>query len=145
MKWEESDMQPPDAVEGGKTYDATVVSAEEKISQKGNPYINLKLAVYVTPDKPVTLYTAVMVAFPPKLKAFCLSAGLYKQWAAQELHYSECGNHSCRVVISKTKNEKGYFEIDTFEVPSDAEAKIAKAKEELAAGAGSVVGDEVPF
>jgi len=145
MKWEDSDLQPPDSVEGGKTYDATVITAEERMSQKGNVYINMKLAVFVSPDKPATLYTTVMVAYPPKLKAFCLSAGLYKQWLTQELHYSECRNRSCRVVISEQQNEKGYFEVDTFEVSDNAEVKLQEARKQLASTGVGGGDDEIPF
>lgn len=143
MKWDESDMVPPASLEPNKTYDATVISAEERTSQKGNEYISLKLAVYVTPDKPVTQYTQVMVAFPPKLKAFCLSAGLYRQLASQELHYTDCGNKSCRVIIGTKKNDKGYYEVESFEVPADAAAKYEAAKKELAESPGATT--EVPF
>lgn len=143
MKWETSDMVPPASLEPNKVYDATVIAAEERVSQKGNPYISLKLSVYVTPDKPVTQYTQVMVAFPPKLKAFCLSAGLYRQLASQELHYSDCGNKSCRVIIGSKKNDKGYYEIESFEIPVDAETQYAAAKKELAESGGATT--EVPF
>jgi hypothetical protein len=142
MKWDSADIEPPRALEPGKAYAATVMDAEERVSKNGNPYIDLKIAVYVTPDKPVTQYTNVMVAFPPKLRAFCLSAGLFRQYAAQELHFSDCCNKSCCVIIGKKKNDNGFYEIETFEVPADAEARLKAARDELATVSGA---QQVPF
>lgn len=144
MKWDTADMEEKKSLlEPGETYDATVIFAEEKTSQNGNPYINLKLAVYVTPDRPVTQYACVMPKWPDVFKAFCFSAGLYRQLASKELHHSDCGNKSCRVIISKKKDDNGYYKIESFQVPADAEARYAAAKAELAESPGATT--EVPF
>ena len=90
MKWSPEDMEKPDLLECGKTYDAKVVEAKERVSQKGNDYINLRLAVYATPDKAVTQYTVVMPTWPDKFKAFLLSAGMFRQLAAQEIRAADC-------------------------------------------------------
>jgi hypothetical protein len=144
MKWTNEDMERPDSVELGATYDATVTQATEKVSKAGNDYINLKLAVYADPDKPATLYTVVMPSFPDKFTAFLMSAGMYRQLASQEIYASDCEGKNCKVIIGKEKNDKGYAEVDTFEIPADAAARLAEAKKELAA-APAVSDSDLPF
>ena len=146
MKWDESDTEQPELFEPGGVYDATVVEANEKESKKGNLYINLKLKVYATPDKSFTMYTMVMPQFPSKFKAFCLSAGLQAQYAAQELSPGDCYQRNCRVILSDAKNERGYYDVESFQVTAEAEMKLQHAKDQLAAGASSAPSDDdIPF
>ena len=144
MKWKPEDMEKPDLLECGKTYDAKVVEAREKVSQKGNDYINLRLAVYASPDKTVTQFTVIMPQWPDKFKSFLLSAGMYQQLAAQEITAADCEGKNCRVMIGDKKNDDGFVEIVSFEIPADAAEKMKAAKSEQAS-APKVALDDLPF
>ena len=144
MKWTPEDTQKPDLLECKKTYDASVITAEEQVSKAGNDMIKLKLAVYATPDKAVTQFVYLLPIVWDKFKAFLASAGLYRQLAAQELTAGDCQGKNCRVIMSSKTNDNGYPEIESFEVPDDAVEKLAAAKEEMAV-APKVALDDLPF
>ena len=48
-------------------------------------------------------------------------------------------------MISEQKNEKGYFEADTFEVSDDPEVKLQEARKQLASTAVQGGHGEIPF
>tara|TARA_B100000519_G_scaffold161395_1_gene143836 strand:- start:6402 stop:6842 length:441 start_codon:yes stop_codon:yes gene_type:complete len=146
MKWTNEDTNSKGLLEGGKTYDATVVGATEATSKaSGNAMVVVKLAVHASPDKSVTQTVYILPAYFPKFKAFLESTGLFRQLAAQELRASDCEGKHCRVIMKDRKEDgSDYYEIDTFEIPADADAKLAAAKEELAA-APKVDLDDMPF
>lgn len=132
MRWSDNDVANKGGLlQCGETYDATVIEANERVSQKGNDYINLKLSVYADPDKPATQFCVIMPAWPEKLKAFCLSSGMIGAWVTRMVEATDCVGKNCKVVMSQELNDKGYPEIESFAFGAEAVEKLKAAEQQL--------------
>jgi hypothetical protein len=88
-------------------YDAEVYQAEEKVSQKGNEMIEIRLKVYHDGGTPILLRDWLLDSVPEKLKRFCEAAGLIDLYEAGELTAEGCCGASVRVKL-KIKNDPQY-------------------------------------
>lgn len=147
MQWNENDAAPTEIFKPGGVYPATVLDAEERVSQKGNNYIWLTLQVYGENERSAKQRVAIMPAFYPKLKAFCVSAGLMESLKTFTLEAVDCVGRNVRVKMTPWKNENGYLEIDTF-ISSDADddgVRDAIAKFAGNTNIPAAADDDIPF
>jgi hypothetical protein len=113
MEWNDS-SEKGHSLEPGRTYEARVVEAEERISKKGNPYISLRFEVTLGNGKLIPQFDSIMPAFYPKLKSFCEAAGLTDKMSSRTLEDFHCVGRLVKVVISKQQNDNGYYEIADY-------------------------------
>jgi len=89
------------------TYDAEVIESEEQQSKSGNDMIKLKLQVWREDGSTVHVYDYILPAFARKLKHFCYSAGLEKQYDAGKVTATDCYGKAVSAMIDREKQE-GY-------------------------------------
>src|SRR3990170_3215969 len=78
-------------------YDFDVLKASDEISkEKGNVMIKLTLGVYPLEGERVTVFDYILEAVAYKLKHFCDSTGLAKEYAEGHLTADMCANRSGR-------------------------------------------------
>jgi len=99
----EVDMFPPG------TYEAVVVRAEEKVSQKGNEMIELVLRVYSADGATIPVYDYLISAESSawKIRHFCKSSGL--DYEKGDLSADECLGQNVRVILAVTKDAGGKY------------------------------------
>lgn len=129
-----------DLFQPGNGYNAEVVEAEEKRSQKNNLYINLKLLVYADNGESYTFYDIIMPQYRKKFKAFCECSGLMGAYEAGLLEPHQCQGRTTRVRMSTERNEKGYLEIDTYLPPVNEPVSAATPNNKVQSK-----DDDIPF
>ncbi len=125
------------------SYDFEVLSAEEKLSKKGNPMIVVKLLVFAGERRrEVTDYLMESMAF--KLRHFAFAVGLGKEYESGDLNAENFRGRSGKVVLA-VEEQVGYSPknvVRDYEVAEGMkEAATAAAKPRAAAP----VDDEPPF
>ena len=145
MKWTEDDEKSAGSVETDSVYPFEIVSAEEKISKKDNPYINLTLNVFVG-ENTQTMYDIIMPQMPAKLKSFCETLGLMSQLQSRTLSVTDCGAGEGFIRTSKKKNKDGYAQIESYLVsdPTAGHPKTERNRPQPAA-AGPHDDSDIPF
>lgn len=83
-----------------------VVHAEEKLSQKGNEMIQLKLKVFDDEGNQHIVYDFLMEAVAFKLKHFCDAVGLAELYKSGELTDIECEGKTGKVEIGHRPDQK---------------------------------------
>ncbi len=141
MEFDPNDEGPESVFEANKGYNAEVVDAEDCIGRdKGTPYINLKLLVYADTGKGYTFYDKVMPSYRTKFKSFCFNSGLSAEYAEGSLQAYQCKGKSTRVRMSAEKNDKGYYEIDTYLPPERQAVQTAPPNNSIKSN-----DDDIPF
>lgn len=102
MKWTEDDEKQAGKLVPGEVYPFEIVEAEETVTTKGNPCINLKLLVFVE-DVQRTLYDKLMPQLPEKLRSFCECFGLMEQYKSRSVSAVDCGAGEGWIRLSKKK------------------------------------------
>lgn len=107
-------------------YDFTVTQAEEKTSNSGNPMIVVDLLCYGDGGKTFTLKDYLMVQMASlqfKVKHFCDSTGLLRQYNAGSLSAFDCEgvNGQVRIGVQPAKGEYGPKNaVKDYVVPDEA-------------------------
>lgn len=122
MKWSDDDEKQPGQFEPEGVYPFEVVDSEERVSQKGNAYINVKLLVYVG-DSERTLFDNLMPQMPQKLRTFCECTGMADKYKNKTLSADDCLHKQAYLRLTKKPNDKGYFEVDHYLDRSPPKAK----------------------
>lgn len=152
MKWTDEDEKQPGAFEAKGVYPFEVVEAEEKVSKKGNPYINVKLLVFVE-DTERTLYDILMPQMPQKLRTFCECTGLADKHKNKTLSADDCMHKQAYLRLTKKPDENGYYNVDHYLDRNPPKAKGDDMEERVGVtnpGTGSIArmqedDDSVPF
>lgn len=113
MKWSDEDEKQPGQIEADGIYPFEVVEAEEKVSQKGNPYINIKMVLYVE-DAERTQYDILIPQMPVKLRSFCEATGLEEKYKNKTLSADDCMHRQGYVRMGKKPDDKGYYKPDSY-------------------------------
>jgi hypothetical protein len=93
-------------------YDAEVIKSEEKVSQKGNEMIAIKLRVYHDGGTIIVddwLLDGPSAPAAAKLKRFCESADLVAAYENGELCADSCMSRSVRVKLKIVRDETGQY------------------------------------
>lgn len=122
MRWTDEDEKQPGQLEPEGVYPFEVVDAEEKISQKGNPYINVKLMLYIG-DHEKTLFDILMPQMPDKLRSFCEVVGLSDNYQSKTLCADDCVHKQGYLRLTKKPNDRGYLQVDHYLDRSPPKAK----------------------
>jgi Protein of unknown function (DUF669) len=85
-------------------YDFTVVYAEDKVSEKGNEYIFLKLQVWDFDGRERLIFTNL--AFIKLLKHFCDITGLQDKYQHGEIFAADCLNKMGRCILKIQQGNK---------------------------------------
>jgi hypothetical protein len=162
MEWSEDDVRD-NSLQPGGVYDAEVTDAEERVSRNGNPYINLKLRIYATPDSDEvkTVYDIIMPKMPRKLAHFCRAIDREDLFTSRTLAATDCIGRSVKVRMTALRNDRGYLEIDDYivenaytEAVTTPTAAPAAARPEMPKGPDAAAGkraraaapaDDIPF
>ena len=137
------------------TYEAEVIEAEERTSQKGNDMIALTLQV-AHPDGYEARVWDYLVSVPAavfKIRMFCEAAGLDKQYQSGRLTAKECIGKKVSARIGIEEGRDGFGDRNTiFEYMTGGSAKPAgiatmpeTAKADSPPMAPVVNDDEIPF
>lgn len=110
MKWTEEDTEQAGEIQLDAVYPIEVVSAEERVSQKGNPMINLQLRVFVG-EQERTMYDILMPQMFPKLRSFCETMGLIDKLKSQSLEATDCLMCEGFIRTAKKLSDKGYPQV----------------------------------
>jgi hypothetical protein len=106
----EEELNKPFELLPDGTYDYNVVHAEDKVSQKGNDYIFLKLQIWSAEGKERIIFTNL--AFIKLLKHFCDVNGLQDRYQYGNVPACDC-LHKCggQVIIGREadKQKPGEF------------------------------------
>ena len=90
-------------------YDFDVLKASDEISkEKGNEMIKLTLAVYPLEGDKVTVFDYLLEAMSFKLKHFCDSVGLSKEYAEGHIMADMCVSRSGRCKLDVQGETKEY-------------------------------------
>src|SRR6056297_3282553 len=119
MKWTRDDEKKPGELELGKSYPFEVVEAEERVSQRGNCYINLKLTVFVG-DAQRTMYDNIMPQMPDKLRSFCEAMGLIDQYQSQSLSATDCQYGEGFLKIDERLDKNSRPQVKSYAPPKPA-------------------------
>jgi len=142
MRWKKEDVAD---FEPGCVYPAEVVSAEEGNWDDGNPFINLKLNVFVG-RQTKTQYATLQPSYPTALKQFCQAAKLADEFNANCLNPSDCVGKQVLVEFSRKTNKKGYLYIvgfDSVQHGIDRESYAERIKDEITSELPG--GEDIPF
>lgn len=91
------------------TYDFVVSKAIDKVSKAGNEMIELELVVSSTEGAKSKVYDYLLEALSWKLKHFCASVGLLKQYEAGILTAERCKDLKGVCEITLQKDESGIY------------------------------------
>lgn len=145
MKWTEDDEKVSGEIETDTVYPFEIIEAEEKVSQKNNPYINVKLNVFVGEDTR-TMYDILMPQMPGKLRAFCETLGLMDQYTNRTLTVTDCGSGEGFIRTSKKKNKDGYAQVESYLANDPTKGSKPQNRKPTVVPAGdSGVDDGIPF
>lgn len=116
------------------TYGFEVVTAEDKLSSKGNEMIELDLKVFDNnSDKVAKVRDWLVAAMMFKIKHICDATGLTKQYEAGQLTSDMLVGRSGKV----------HLVIDTYE--KDGETRRTNKVKDYVAGEKFVGGEDIPF
>lgn len=120
-------------------YDFTVVYAEDKISEKGNEYIFMKLQVWDKEGRERLIFTNL--AFIKLLKHFCDVTGLEDKYKTGEINAEDCLYKTGKVLIGfkpgEKKPEGGYY--PDKNIVEDYIKNLTSSSEE------KLLSDDIPF
>lgn len=128
-------------------YDFEVVTAEDKISQKGNPMIALQLRVFDSGGRPFTVRAYLMEAMAFQMRHFCYAVGLGEKYEAGELLAADCVGRAGRLTL-KIEEQAGYMpknavkDYIVLEAGAVAPAPNAAPRQPMTTAPGN---DEPPF
>ena len=90
-------------------YPYKVISAKDKQSKKGNPMIEIKLAIYHPDGRGQFLTDYLMESVAYKLRHFCHTTGFGARYDAGEVTAQECEGREgyLRIVVEDGKGEYG--------------------------------------
>ena len=118
-----------------------VLKAEEKMSKKGNPMIELILKIWDDNGEIHTVYDYLMEAIVYKLKHFCDSTGLKEKYDNGELTDFDCELKTGKVKIihQKDRNDSSKVRASVKDYIVDSSEVKESPKE------SSIEDDDVPF
>jgi len=123
----EEQVQQGSLLEPGE-YDFEVVSAEEKVSAKGNDMIKLRLTVFTADGGQRTIFDYLMDAVPHKVRHFAYATGLNDAYDSGALDANDCMGRAGRCKVRIEKDKAGaYPDRNTIADYLVAEAKPAAA------------------
>jgi hypothetical protein len=80
-------------------YDFDVLNAEDTLSKSGNPMIKITIGLYIDGSVKNRVFDYLLPAMEAKLRHFCDTVGLLKQYEAGTLEAADCVGRSGRVKI----------------------------------------------
>lgn len=121
MKWGEQDEKGAGVFEPGGVYAFQVLEAEERVSQKGNPYINMKMVVYVD-ETERTLYDNLMPQLFDKMRDFCDVTGLAQGFADRNITALQCVGREGFIRMTMKEDKNGRLQVQDYlaQRPGDA-------------------------
>ena len=146
MKWTEADERQAGEIEPGGVYAFEVIEAAEKVSQKGNPYINLKLRIFTDDGSERTAFDNIMPQIPEKMRSFCEVCGLMDEFDSRELEAFHCNRKEGFVRFgTKLYNDRPQVESYLAKNPHAANAPPTKPAS-VPAGPSALADDpDIPF
>lgn len=145
MQWTKEEVAPKAAIELDTVYPYEVVSAEERTSKKGNPYISVKLVVFAG-DEPKTMYDILMPQMAKKFIHFLRSNGLKQQEEQKFLSAEACVGCQGFILTTKKADDRGYPQVEDYMAERPGAAKepvqgVARNK----ANSQPIEDDNIPF
>ena len=113
MRWDEDDEKQAGAFEAEGCYPFEVVESVEKVSKAGNPYINVKLLIYVD-ETERTMYDVLTPKMPDKMRAFCEVTGLEDKYRLRSLDAADCLHKQGFIRLGKKPDDRGFFKVETY-------------------------------
>ena len=100
----EEEIKKANLLENGD-YDFDVLVAEDAISSKGNEMIKVVVGIYVGSNIGSRVFDYLLPSMEAKLRHFCDTVGLLKEYQAGNLAASMCEGRSgkCRIIIQEDK------------------------------------------
>lgn len=149
MEWDDkgSGGQTHGLQPGGK-YPARVAAADEGTSENGNPKITLELHIDDGRGFSLKRWKAITPAFMPTLEAFCVAAGLEKEYRSRSLDALACVGRRVQVVMEAKRSRSGKVWVDTFEPlqdQPDPPQGVTMSNAQRRKAADAMPDDEVPF
>jgi hypothetical protein len=104
----ENELRRENLIPAGE-YGFEVLTAEDKVSAKGNDMIALKLIVYLSDGSQRHVYDWILEAFAFKLRHFCEATGLIEDYNAGRLCAADCVGRSGKVKIGINEDKSGDY------------------------------------
>ena len=103
----EEEIKAANLLEAGD-YDFDVLVAEDAISSKGNEMIKVNLGIYTGDKVRGRIFDYLMPSMEAKLRHFCDTVGLLKEYESGSLSANMCEGRSgkCRIIIQEDKAGK---------------------------------------
>lgn len=123
-------------------HEAEVVSAEDKVSDRGNEMIELSLRLF-TPNGERQRKDWILPAFAKKLKHFCDAAGLDKQYKLGNVVAADCVGKVVMAEIKHTIQKSGEYAGQSQANVNDYKAIDRKAGYKAPAPKAAPVAEEI--
>ena len=103
---EEKDLKKPfDLLPDNSIYDFDVLTATDEVSEKGNEMIKLNIGLYVTDRIGPRIFDYLLPSMEAKLRHFCDTVGLLREYESGRLTAGICEGRSGRVKVGIQKGK----------------------------------------
>ena len=141
----EAQMQAARLIPDDTECDFEVISAENKVSKKGNEMIALKLRVWHG-AREAQVFDYLMPSMQFKLLHFCETTGLTARYASGNLTATDCQSKAGKVVIGVEEASGNYAAKNTVrDYVGHRETKFVKVGASAAPAPARTDGDDIPF
>ena len=126
-------------------YDFAVIKSFDEVSKAGNAMIKLELDIYSENGGRTRIFDYILESIPHKLKHFCQTTGLEKEYETGDITADMCRNRTgrCLVVVKQDKSSEypDKNEIKDYCKPEQNKEKQAENKMNL----DDINEEELPF
>lgn len=126
-------------------YDFAVIKSFDEVSKAGNTMIKLELDIYSENGGRTRIFDYILESIPHKLKHFCQTAGLEKEYETGDITADMCRNRTGRCLVVVKQDKSGEYpdknEIKDYCKPEQNQEKQAEKKMNL----DDINEEELPF